>query len=158
MGTKISELIEKSILSDNDYLVVDNGADTAKYKATALLNIMFPVGSVVFNTDVNFNPGSTYGGTWDMVGSKLAVSENVVGNGMSLGLTDGSRTQNMVGSSQWALGVGAGYYAVGSSTSASTGTDNKRYGVPTLSQLGSNPENSGLIVVTETIYSWKRVA
>ena len=132
---------------------------------TAIANInpliAYPIGSVYFSVN-DTNPSTILGGgTWELIGSKLAVRENVFGNGKSLALTSD-------GSSVGTLGYGANTVMYGSKIYGgnigstpnwgfSSGGD-KNTGVPTKANLGSNPQNSGLIVDTETIYSWKRTA
>ena len=123
--------------------------------------IAYPIGSVYFSVN-NTNPSTILGGgTWVQIGSKLAVRENVFGNGKSLALTSD-------GSSVGALGYGANTIMYGSKTYGgnigstpswgfSSGGD-RNTGVPTKAQLGDTPQYSGLIVDTETIYSWKRTA
>ena len=139
-----------------------NGEDTPIIDET--INKIYPVGSVYFSVD-NIDPSTLFGGTWELIGNKLAVRENIFGNGLSLALTNGtvlgsaavlttggSGTQNQLGFSS-AFGLNAG-----TATSRIGINSNTSVGLPTKEQLGDNLENSGIIVDTETIYSWKRIS
>lgn len=88
----------------------------------------------------------------------MAVSENVFGNGKSLGLNNGYNNFSI--STNGGTGVWAGNNLFGKTVGqpnnvaiVSTGYRDYIVGVPTKSQLGSNLSNSGLIVDTVTIYS-----
>lgn len=128
------------------------------------LQQVYPVGSVYFSVS-NTNPATTFGfGTWELIGSKLAISENVFGNGKGFALTEGSNVYPLgFNYSRTQYAVGPAWASVGSANGTTTDTGNifnnqKVVGSPTKAQLGANPQNSGLIVDTETIYSWKRTA
>ena len=144
-----------------------NTSDIATNKAN-IANISpliaYPIGSVYFSVN-DTNPSTILGGgTWELIGSKLAVRENVLGNGYSLGLTNGN-TLVSLGSKHdenWGYDLQAGH-TIGTTLPSGGFSNASDYqaqyiGIPTKSQLGDNPQYSGLIVDTETIYSWKRVA
>lgn len=142
-------------------------ADTVDgYHADAListiLNRMYPVNSIYFSASAT-NPYYTFGfGSWELVGTKLAVSEHVFGNGYGLGM------HSVDGNGNTFLGVMTGGFsyenvrgpiglALGASTSTQQANGNYRsIGVATKADLGSNLHYSGLVVDTATIYSWKR--
>ena len=136
-------------------------ADTLQgYSVNTLMKAFFPVGSVIQNT-TNTNP-STYitGTTWELKSSVALASEHVFGNGYSFGITDGTHIRslraqdsNRVGALNGAFGgsIGVAGYTNDLDTDKSTG-------VPTKSQLGSNPAYSGLIADTITIYTFERTA
>lgn len=124
--------------------------------------IAYPIGSVYFSVN-DTNPSTILGGTWELVGTKLAVRENVFGNGYTLPLTDGNNIGGLC------VAYSGGYVTTGLSglygqpvNTNKSGEANlpldKGLGIPTKAQLGTNLSNSGLIVDAETIYSWKRVA
>ena len=120
---------------------------------------MFPVGSVLQNTN-NVNP-STYiaGTTWQLISSVALASEHIVGNGNVLGLTDGTQNFGFVTEAQYS-GPATSVYgtAIGAATASANVGGNKSIGVPTKAQLGANPEYSGLIADTITVYMWERTA
>lgn len=123
--------------------------------------IAYPIGSVYLSVN-DTNPSTILGGgTWELIGSKLAVRENVVGNGLSLALTNGSTTSGtLAGADGVALAVHNSIWGTplgGESYGSASIDTNKAIGVPTKAQLGDTPQYSGLIVDTETIYSWKRI-
>lgn len=94
-----------------------------------------------------------------MIGTKLAVSEHVFGNGYGLGM------HSVDGNGNTFLGVMTGGFeyenvrgpiglALGASTSTQRANGNYRsIGVATKADLGSNLHYSGLVVDTATIYS-----
>lgn len=121
--------------------------------------IAYPIGSVYFSVN-DINPSTILGGgTWELIGSKLAVRENVVGNGITLGLTNGSDTGGLTVNNS-GLRAGSGFLGANLGRYGVPGSlpNDHSLGVPTKAKLGNNPEYSGLIVDTETIYSWKRTA
>lgn len=152
-----------------EYLKVGGGLEYTDLEPVDItvsqwIDIVYPVGSIYLSAD-STNPAQKFmGTTWQLVGSKLAVRENVIGNGKTLGITDGTKYGNLglnwnnnnKGDLFWSTKYGENVNSStqGSATDSYTGN----LGVPTKSQLGTNLENSGLIVDTETIYSWKRTA
>lgn len=151
-GEALSELLKGNLCYFGD------GEDTPIIDET--LNKIYPVGSVYFSVD-NTNPSTLFGGTWELIGTKLAISENVFGNGTTLALTEGT---NLIGSnshSSIGFNLASGFgRPVGINTAGiqQPFIGDTTIGVPTKAQLGDNPQYSGLIVDTETIYSWKRVS
>ena len=142
---------------------IDDAVDRLDEIVENIMLAVYPVGSVYLSAN-NVNPATFFGGTWTLIGTKLAVRENVFGNGKTLGLTNGSSLVGLGQKNQEHYGydlqagqsIGTvlpnGYFYY-------TGNFPGQYiGIPTKSQLGNNPQNSGLIVDTETIYSWKRIA
>lgn len=142
---------------DKEHFVVQNNHMKLKAQG-ATLESVYPIGSVYFETN-NINPATIFGfGTWELIGSKLAVRENVFGNGNVLALSDGASLygpykSNYANSTLFGKTIGTSAESGGSYPGSSVGL-----GIATKAQLGANPNNSGLIVETETIYSWKRTA
>lgn len=119
------------------------------------------VGMVVSATNLSTeaNVKAIYGSdtSWVLLSSVMLASENIVGNGYTLGLTDGTNLGGMRSrgdnASPSLYGVSAG------TTQANTLLNNNvGIGVPTKSQLGTNPEYSGLIADTVVVYTWERTA
>lgn len=129
--------------------------------------IAYPIGSVYFSVN-DTNPSTILGGgTWELIGSKLAVRENVVGNGYGLAVAVSSSSVGVLGQYYTSdLQVNAKSASLGTTVGTNMGVgnylggynQNNALGLATKAQLGSNPQYSGLIVDTETIYSWKRTA
>ena len=124
----------------------------------------YPVGSVYFSVK-NTNPSSYFGGSWTQIGTKLVMKENVYGNGKALAMTDGSKlagftrfggspTTTQILDGIYSRNIGANRYNYSGN---SVGGDIV-LGVPTKAKIGSNLSNSGLVVETTTVYSWKRTA
>ena len=63
---KISELNGLTLPEKEDYIpIVDNSEqETKKATMTALLNLFYPVGSYYETSDAEFNPNTSWGGTW----------------------------------------------------------------------------------------------
>lgn len=156
--TDLSNVEEGQVVPTNADLL-DN--QPASYYLNPL--IAYPIGSVYFSVN-DTNPSTILGGgTWELIGSKLAVRENVVGNGYGLAITNGNGNCNITVNDNFIFqpGYSSNFpkYAGDSHISGTTLPNTNKYiGVPTKAQLGEHPEYSGLIVDTETIYSWKRVA
>lgn len=140
-------------------------ADTLGGKnLTALLSLVYPIGSL-YTTTSNMSPSDIMGfGTWNKVADKMPIGENVFGNGKSIGLTDGT---SLVGlgthkssSTTYPLTTTLGSFGADYSTNdaGTVRTTNAIYGVPTKEQLGDNPENSGLIIDSITVNVWQRKA
>lgn len=127
----------------------------------------FPVGSVLQNT-TNTNP-STYitGTTWTLISSVALASNHVFGNGYTLGLTDGTnkmgfQRNNVNVSQNGALTANSSQYGGTPGTSQSgnnsTTSSSKVLGVVTKTLAGTNPEYSGLVADTITVYTFERTA
>lgn len=162
---KISNLNPTNEVTSNDYFVIDNGSETRKIKAEKFVPPVYPfsfVGMVVQGTNLTTlaDVQAIYGNntTWQLISSVALASENIVGNGKALGLTDGSVQRAFAsdgGSGFVGNNIGA---SVGTSASGGTGAGSKYYGIPTKAQLGAHPEYSGLIADTITVYMWERTA
>lgn len=163
---RLNQTIVRADLSDVEegQVVLTNADLLDNQPASYYLNplIAYPIGSVYFSVN-DTNPSTILGGgTWELIGSKLAVRENVVGNGYALAFTEGTKFGGTIRATTSEIQPSGNYYGslVGSnySTFGEALNQNKVIGIPTKVQLGDTPQYSGLIVDTETIYSWKRVA
>lgn len=157
---KISELSEATNLTSNDYFVIDNGVETKKINSQ---NIVFSfVGMVIQGTNLQTlaDVRAIYGNntTWQLISSIALASEHIFGNGYNLALTNGT---NLVGlNTTGGLNKQGISFGVLSPTltggSGSDITSSQGIGVPKKTQLGNNPEYSGLIADTITVYMWER--
>lgn len=160
---KISELSEATSLTSSHYFIVDDGIETKKINSQ---NIVFSfVGMVVQGTNLATlaDVQAIYGSdtTWRLMSNVALASENVLGNGKALALTQGSTKYGVVSDGSDGLEVSTTAYGKdtgGSGNTVTTVTNGPAFGVPTKTQLGVNPEYSGLIVDTITIYMWERTA
>ena len=155
-GTNIKTINNSSLLGSGNITIS---------RGVSFLDI-YPVGAIYQNTN-NVNPGTFMTGTtWTLRSSVALASEHVFGNGYAQGVTDGTTNYsfsrvNM--NSNWAVYQNLNGYgkATGTNTGAlnnAGGGDLTVVGSPTKTQLGNNPEYSGLIADTITIYTWERVA
>lgn len=130
------------------------------YSMINLIKYLFPIGAIYQNTS-NVNP-STFitGTTWTLRSSVALASEHVFGNGRTLGKTNGTGLYGDYANGSSYIMTGTGFYGktLPVNVSAGSGPANAGVGVPTKSQLGANPEYSGLIADTITIYTWERTA
>ena len=137
---------------------IDDAVDRLDEVVENLMLAVYPVGSIYLSAN-NVNPATFFGGTWTLVGTKLAVRENVFGNGLGLSVSDGSMQRTLCAGGQYENfrpnGVGK---SIGSRLNNGGLDVYVSWGVLTKEMCGANPQNSGLIVDTETIYSWKRTA
>ena len=130
---------------------------------TLLSEVLYPVGSIYIGT-MNICPLSALFGTWTLVSTKILTdipaTLEAKGNGMSLGLTDGTTNKALVGfnnapySSFNAVTDGYGSN-VGSTYTADGVTINETYGITT------DSTKSGIVADTNatslTVNIWKRV-
>lgn len=131
------------------------------YSVNQLLKFIYPVGSIYMTTNNSSPANFITGTTWTLRSSVALASEHVFGNGYSKAWYDGTNLggsaehpDHYVMTSTAAYGQPAG----GDLGSGSYLTARKFLGSPTKSQLGNNPEYSGLIADTITIYTWERTA
>lgn len=124
----------------------------------------YPIGSYYSRND-DINPATLFGGTWQLISTKMPIGENVFGNGKGFALTGGTKYACLVNFNPDHTGIISGSNNsigknVGSSDGGSwQGNDiGKILGVPTKTQLGDHPENSGLIMESIVEYKWLRIA
>lgn len=140
-------------------------ADTLNgYSAIDLLKYLYPVGAIYQNT-TNTDPSTIITGTtWALRSSVALASENVFGNGKVLGFTDSSGYSALAGRGSDYSQVSWTRDGIGNDVGTTSNyldsfaSGYKTVGVPTKAQLGANPQNSGLIADTITIYTWERTA
>lgn len=168
---RLNQTIVRADLSDvgEGQVVLTNADLLENHPASYYLNplIAYPIGSVYFSVN-DTNPSTILGGgTWELIGSKLAVRENVFGNGYGIAVAVSSSSVGILGQYYTSdLQVNAKNTSLGKKVGTDMGVgsylggynQNNTLGFATKSQLGNNPTYSGLIVDTETIYSWKRTA
>lgn len=168
-NTKITDLPTKQSVADSDYLIVDDGNTTYKAEKSKIANstpFSF-VGMVVQGTNLTTEASvkAIYGNTtsWSLLSSVALASEHIFGNGKALGLTNGNITGNLAFADINNVGLRTEMFGtigqnVGGSP-AGAGSNTKAYlGVPNKTQLGANPEYSGIIVDTIAVYMWERTA
>lgn len=165
-NTKITDLPTKQSVADSDYLIVDDGNTTYKAEKSKIAGSSLPhsfVGMVVQGTNLTTEASvkAIYGNdtSWSLLSSVALTSENVFGNGKGLGLANGVSLGALNGSNDGNDYIRAG--VIGSdvgSTSLTLNYGAKVLGVPTKTQLGANPEYSGIIVDTIAVYMWERTA
>lgn len=117
------------------------------------------VGMVVQGTNLSTQASvqAIYGSntTWQLISSVSLASENIVGNGYTLGLTEGATLGGMRARGD---NVATSLYGEPVGSTNITGTMNGSVGIPTKSQLGNTPQYSGIIADTVQVYSWERTA
>ena len=68
-------------------LLATKGFDDADKTKVDLLNFFYPVGTIYETSNANFNPTTTWGGTWVKITGKFLLAS---GSGYSVGATGGS--------------------------------------------------------------------
>lgn len=135
---------------------------TAWKEKLGILDIAHPIGSY-YVSPISTSPASLYGGTWQQQSNIEIPSGNVgvKGNGVTIGLTDGTTNVGMGQTTSSNIGIfgSTENYGknVGVTSTGGLGTNNKTLG------LSTDTTKSGIIAdlstATKTIlYVWKRVA
>lgn len=112
--------------------------------------------------------------SWTKLSSVAVISEHVFGNGMTVGLTSGFKNAttgayNKKGlkystTSPSHVTINADTFGAtlpatsGGSGSSDSTVNNSAMGIITKEIAGENPEHSGLVVDTATVYMWERTA
>ena len=150
-GTNIKTINNQSLLGSGDLSI--SSAPTSF------------VGMVVSGTNLatEADVKTIYGNdtAWNLLTSVMLASENVFGNGKGVGLSNGNtmRVMGTGNNSGVSLSVDSAIGAnAGSSVSESGYNSKNAVGVPTKALLSGNPENSGLITDTITVYTWERIS
>ena len=120
------------------YLGTTPIANTVHNNINSIINSIYPVGSLFFST-ASTCPLQDLGiGTWQNVGTSLTLSVNtsvpVKGNGMTLGLTDGSRNYGIYENQEPQIQTAVDYWnkSIGTGTVSGAGDwSNKVFGVTT---------------------------
>ena len=103
------------------------------------------------------------GTTWTLLSSVALASEHIFGNGYSLAITNGLQSKvglawnNTAHISYNTNGYGALIPNADGSGSSDIANGNS-LGVTNSAQNGANPEYSGLVADTLTLYTWERTA
>ncbi len=96
--TSISNLNTKTVVNDNDYLVIDDLSSTNKILAKTildtckqeLLNKLYPIGSIYMSVN-STSPSTLFGGTWEQIKDTF-----LLGSGSyTLGATGGEKTHTL---------------------------------------------------------------
>lgn len=130
---------------------------------SALVNMFYPIGSL-YTTTSNSNPSDVFPNTtWVKVAEKMPIGENVYGNGLNLGLTNGINYAGLGGviSEDRPIRTARSLFGENQDTSFSSSNTNVTQsiyglGVPTKEQLSDNPQNSGLITDSVVVNVWQR--
>ena len=130
-----------------------------------IISTLFPINSI-YITYTNTNPSSTLGGTWELISSVGLASNHVFGNDYSItltGSTDSAGAKRVLYSYQGYAALDKNTYGQTKGTSVSSAgtsalSSYTALGVVSKDQAGNNPEYSGLVADTITLYTWKRTA
>ena len=58
-----------------------------------VIDIIYPIGSIIYNDDDNFNPNTSFGGTWELIKGKMIIGyDDADSDFNTLGKTGGSKT------------------------------------------------------------------
>lgn len=155
-----------AVTDDEGHIIGKVGALTfQEITGSVPADFLYPVGSIYQTTDANFDPANIWGGTWELLSNKMPIGENVFGNGLALGLTNGINYAGLGGviSEDRPIRTARSLFGKNQDTSFSSNNTNVTQsiyglGVPTKTQLGDNPQNSGLIIDSIECYTWRRTA
>lgn len=156
--------------SDVEYGKVFYKADGTRGVGTKVVSAYSFVGMVAQGTNLTTEASvkAIYGDStsWTLISSVALATNHVFGNSYSLGLSNGTNLYGMarMGGSNPSPNIVANANAYGSSKGTSIAgaqavtAPSSATGVATKTELGNNPEYSGLIADTITVYSWERTA
>lgn len=156
--------------SDVEYGKVFYKADGTRGVGTKVVSAYSFVGMVAQGTNLTTEASvkAIYGDStsWTLISSVALATNHVFGNEYALGLSDGStqfgllhmngsnvNRNAIMGSNGYGATKGTSVTGAQATTAPSSAT-----GVATKTELGNNPEYSGLIADTITVYSWERTA
>lgn len=88
-NVKISELSTAVTVTDDDYLIIDNGVETRKLKVKNA--VTFPVGYIYMSVD-STNPSTYFGGTWEQLQDRFLLG---AGSTYSAGSTGGEANHTL---------------------------------------------------------------
>ena len=58
-----------------------------------VIDIIYPIGSIIYNDDDNFNPNTNFGGTWELIKGKMIIGyDDTDSDFNTLGKTGGNKT------------------------------------------------------------------
>lgn len=144
--------------SDNSVKI--SNTEWVNNRITSIMNSIYPVGSLYFGTQSTCPLAAIIdGSTWEKVGTSLITSVNtsvpVKGNGIALGLTNGTNNVGLTTTNNYFVGKTEAYGAAVSNAGTSFGTTGI-FGVTT------DTSKSGIVgTVTRTVLTvniWKRTA
>ena len=99
----------------------------------AINNLIFPIGSIIYNADSTFDPNTVYGGTWVKIEGRLIIGYDASDSDFStLGATGGSKTHTQTidemprhrhKNDNGDYGATDGFYGVATNTPQGSGGD-----------------------------------
>lgn len=151
--------------------LISNGSDalpsfqSVANAASAIGNLLFPVGSYYLNETVSTNPNTLLGfGTWTAVTDKFIVAHGstytTTGGAATATIAQGNLPNINLHISSVNGVLGDGTYATGSTTTidgttiSNPNTSNKQYNIP----LGGSGTPIDIIPPYQAVYIWKRTA
>lgn len=172
-NTTIMDISDSTLESDDELALGVTAYDRSGALRTGTLSTS-PysfVGMVVQGTNLSTlsDVQAIYGSdtTWQLISSVALASEHIFGNGYTLGLSNGTNTIGMqrtnsaingngaMNANPATFGTSVGTNQSGNNTTSSSSTS---LGVVTKNETGNNPEYTGIIADTITVYSWERTA
>lgn len=93
---KISELQAATSVSKDDTLVVVSDGSTKKISMSNIIDFFYPIGSIYQTENSDFDPNTTFGGTWELIKGKsiIGVDENDADYNLP-GIEGGSKTHKL---------------------------------------------------------------
>lgn len=150
------------------YRGMENGAETIQENFATLSKVLYPVGSI-FQSMINNDPTTIYGGTWEPIKGKVLVgvdnndSDFVAGKkggtkGHNHGLSKGYAQMQMTGSTLANNGISgvATYKATTRAVDFTALANTNEYNWGT--QLAGSTDSSNNLPPYETVYIWVRTA
>lgn len=160
---KISELQAATSITKDDIFVVVSDGSTKKVSMSNIIDFFYPIGSIVENENSEFNPNTSFGGTWELIKGKniIGVDENDSDYNLP-GIEGGSKTHKLTVDelpphNHPVNGAGNVEWAQGEITfMANGGGDNPGRSTRTGLTGGNQPFN--IVQPFRTAYIWRRVA
>lgn len=97
--TSISNLKTKTVVNDNDYLIIDDLSSTNKILVKTILDTfkqklldeLYPIGSIYMSVN-SANPNTLFGGTWEKIKDRFLLAS---GDTYTAGDMDGEATHKL---------------------------------------------------------------
>ena len=137
---------------------IKQNADDIEEINTTLFNLVYPIGSIYETSDDNFNPNSSFGGTWIKIEGKFLLASST---DYTIGDTGGNATHtltiNEMPSHQHALTIEGGGSLTASAVKWATGNTQRKYAGDMIEAVGGSQPFS-IMPPYEVINVWKRTA